>query len=62
VLNAPGDPELPGLEGLDNRTAVQQVDSERALAEALPRTDILVVTDFRTDLLSRCWPAEHRIR
>ncbi len=62
VLNAPGDPALPGLEALENRAEVRQVDSESALVDALPRTDILVVTDFRTDLLSRCWPAEHRIR
>lgn len=62
VLTAPDESALPGLEDLGGRARVRYARDEAALAEALPDTDILLVTDFRTDMLRKVWPAEHRIR
>jgi phosphoglycerate dehydrogenase-like enzyme len=62
VLVAPDETTLPGLDGLPEDVEVQTVSAEADLREALPHADVLVVTDFRTGLLQRCWPAEHRIR
>jgi hypothetical protein len=62
VLTAPDESALPGLEDLGARARVRYARDEAALREALPDTDILLVTDFRTDMLRKVWPAEHRIR
>ncbi|OWL90905.1 D-2-hydroxyacid dehydrogenase [Halopseudomonas aestusnigri] len=62
VLVAPGDAPLPGLDDLPTTVELRTVSSESDLRTHLPQTDVLVVTDFRTDLLERCWPDEHRIR
>ncbi len=62
VLVAPGEPELPGLEALPGDTRVRTVSGEAELRAALPDSDVLVVSDFRSDLLERCWPERHRIR
>lgn len=62
VLVAPGDDTLPGLETLPAEVRVRTVSEESELREALTDIDVLVVTDFRTGLLERCWPDEHRIR
>lgn len=62
VLVAEGDAGLPGLDGLPDGVEVQTVSTESALRAALPEADILVVTDFRTGLLERCWPQQHKLR
>lgn len=62
VLTAPGEDDLPGLEGLGDEASVQHIRSEKEIAAVLPSTDILVVTDFRTGVLRQIWPAENRIR
>ncbi len=62
VLVAPGELPLPGLEPLPDGVELTTVSAETELREQLPNTDILVVTDFRTGLLERCWPAKHRIK
>ena len=62
VLVAPGEAPLPGLDDLPTTVELRTVSSESDLRTHLPQTDVLVVTDFRTDLLERCWPDEHRIR
>ena len=62
VLVAPGEAPLPGLDDLPTTVELRTVSSESDLRRHLPQTDVLVVTDFRTDLLERCWPDEHRIR
>ncbi|GAA6132028.1 D-2-hydroxyacid dehydrogenase [Halopseudomonas sabulinigri] len=62
VLVAPGESPLPGLEALPQGVELTTVSAEAELRERLPNTDILVVTDFRTGLLERCWPAQHRIK
>ncbi|MEH6565211.1 MAG: D-2-hydroxyacid dehydrogenase [Halopseudomonas sp.] len=62
VLVAPGESPLPGLEALPDGVELTTVSAEAELREYLPHTDILVVTDFRTGLLERCWPAQHQIK
>lgn len=62
LLVAPGESPLPGLEPLPNGVEITTVSAEAELREQLPQTDILVVTDFRTGLLERCWPAQHSIK
>jgi len=62
VLVAPGESPLPGLEKLPDAVELTTVSAEAELREHLPQTDILVVTDFRTGLLERCWPAQHNIK
>ncbi|MFN3579325.1 MAG: D-2-hydroxyacid dehydrogenase [Pseudomonas sp.] len=62
VLVAPGEKELPGLDGLPEGVEVQTVSAEADLREALPHADVLVVADFRTGLLERCWPAQPRVK
>lgn len=62
VLVAPGESELAGLDGLPGEVEVQTVSAEADLREALPHADVLVVTDFRTGLLERCWPANPKIK
>lgn len=62
VLVAPGETELPGLSALPDDAQVQTVSAEVELREALPEADVLVVTDFRTGLLERCWPAQPKLK
>lgn len=62
VLVAPGESELPGLDRLPEEVEVQTVSAEADLREALPHADVLVVTDFRSGLLERCWPAKPKLQ
>ncbi|WP_193075838.1 D-2-hydroxyacid dehydrogenase [Pseudomonas sp. FME51] len=62
VLVAPEDGELPGLQTLVESAHIRTLSDEQELRDALPNTDILVVTDFRTGLLERCWPEQHTIQ
>jgi phosphoglycerate dehydrogenase-like enzyme len=62
VLVEPGETPLPGLESLPEGVVLTTVSTAAGLREHLPQADILVVTDFRTDLLERCWPAQHSIK
>lgn len=61
VLVAAGENELPGLGGLPEDVRVETVSDETQLRELLPDADVLVVTDFRTGLLERCWPEKPRL-
>ena len=61
VLVAPGETELPGLSALPDDAQVQTLSAEADLRGALPEADVLVVTDFRTGLLERCWPAQPKL-
>ena len=56
VLLAEDEPDLPGLEALADQAQVRQVRQRAEVSDALADTDILVVTDFRTDLLTEVWP------
>ncbi|MEX0738554.1 MAG: D-2-hydroxyacid dehydrogenase [Pseudohongiella sp.] len=62
VLTAPDEPDLPGLQNLPADTRVEHVRDEKTLRNALENADVLVVTDFRSDLLQRCWPENPAIR
>jgi len=62
VLVAAGENELPGLGGLPGDVRVETVSDEADLRKLLPQADVLVVTDFRTGLLERCWPKQPRLR
>lgn len=62
VLTAPDEDDLPGLEPLAERAEIHYARDEAALERHLPETDVLVVTDFRTEMLERAWPAESPIR
>lgn len=62
VLVAAGENELPGLGGLPEDVRVETVSDETRLRALLPEADVLVVTDFRTGLLERCWPQQPRLR
>ncbi|PAU87587.1 hydroxyacid dehydrogenase [Pseudomonas sp. WN033] len=62
VLMAPEDTELPGLDGLPASVRLRCVHDEDALRQALPEAEVLVVTDFRSGLLERCWPAQNHLR
>ncbi|EKF74134.1 D-isomer specific 2-hydroxyacid dehydrogenase family protein [Alcanivorax hongdengensis A-11-3] len=62
VLLAEDEPALPGLEPLADLARLREVRTRDEIADALPATDILVVTDFRTDLLAELWPTDCPIR
>lgn len=62
VLVAAGEDELPGLGSLPDDIRVETVSDEAQLRQLLPDADVLVVTDFRTGLLERCWPESPRLR
>jgi phosphoglycerate dehydrogenase-like enzyme len=61
VLTAPDEPDLPGLEAIAGEACIDYARDEATLTAGLPETDILVVTDFRTEILRRAWPGEHHI-
>jgi phosphoglycerate dehydrogenase-like enzyme len=62
ILVAEGENELPGLGGLPVDVRVETVSDEAQLRVLLPEADVLVVTDFRTGLLERCWPQNPRLK
>ena len=62
VLTAADENELPGLEQLDREARVRYARDEDSLAALLPETDVLVVTDFRTEMLERVWPEPNPIQ
>ncbi|MCK8517128.1 D-2-hydroxyacid dehydrogenase [Methylonatrum kenyense] len=62
IVTAAGESWPPGLDPLRGQAELMLANDERSLREALPEADILMVTDFRTDLLEDCWPEQHRIR
>ncbi|MFT6431091.1 MAG: phosphoglycerate dehydrogenase-like enzyme [Halopseudomonas sp.] len=62
VLVAAGEEQLPGLSGLPEDVRVETVSDEVQLRKLLPEADVLVVTDFRTGLLERCWPVNPKLR
>lgn len=62
ILTAPDEPDLPGLQDLPEGTRVEHLHDEEALRNALESADVLVVTDFRSDMLARCWPTEPAVR
>ena len=62
ILTGSGEPLPPGLDPLPRRAEVRHADDAESLSEHLPGSDILLVTDFRTDALERAWPHADRLR
>ncbi len=62
VLTAADEGWPPGLEALEGAAELKLCNDRDSLLRHLPEADILLVTDFRTDLLEDVWPREHRIR
>lgn len=56
VLMAEDEPPMPGLERLDSEADIREARHREQLQAALPETDILLVTDFRTEMLGEVWP------
>jgi phosphoglycerate dehydrogenase-like enzyme len=62
VLLAEGEDSLPGLEGLEGQAEIREARYPDEIKAALPETDILLVTDFRVDVLEDVWPADCPIK
>ncbi len=61
VLTAPEEGWPPGLESLESKARLRLADSPDSLQAALPDSDILVVTDFRTTWLRDAWRQARRL-
>ncbi|HET8848286.1 MAG TPA: D-2-hydroxyacid dehydrogenase [Marinobacter sp.] len=62
VLSAPGDAAPPGIEAIKARADVRFASDEQTLRDTLPGTDVMMVTDFRTEALEAAWPAADRLK
>lgn len=62
VLMAEDEPPMPGLEWLADEADIREARQRGELEAALPQTDVLLVTDFRTDMLGEVWPDPCPIR
>ncbi len=61
VLIAPGEPEPPGIEAVRARGEVRVAWDEATLREALPGSQVMMVTDFRTEALEAAWPVADKL-
>lgn len=52
----------PGVQHLQGHGEVRLAHDEASLREALPGSDVLLVTDFRTEALEAAWPAADSLR
>ncbi len=62
VVTAADEDWPPGLDPLRDDAELKLCNDRDSLSRHLPEADILMVTDFRTDLLEDVWPDEHRIQ
>lgn len=62
VLTAPGDPEPLGMDALRTRAEVRFAYDTASLQATLPGTDVLLVTDFRTEALAAAWPKADKLQ
>ncbi len=62
VLTAPGESEPPGMEALKARAEVRLACDEQTLQKTLPGTDVMMVTDFRTEALAAAWGCADRLQ
>ena len=62
VLTAPDEAEPPGMDELRARVEVRFATDETTLRATLPGTDILMVTDFRTEALAAAWPLADKLK
>ncbi|MDX1597601.1 MAG: D-2-hydroxyacid dehydrogenase, partial [Marinobacter sp.] len=62
VLTAPDEQEPPGMDALRARATVRFACDEPTLRDTLPGTDVMMVTDFRTEALEAAWPAADKLQ
>lgn len=62
VLTAEGEEPPPGLAPLQGEARLLHAADDEGLAAALEQADVLLVTDFRTELLARVWPRARRLQ
>lgn len=62
VLAFPGESSPPGLEMLDGLGSVQVATTSGGLEEAVADAEVLLVLDFRADVLRSAWPGARRLR
>ena len=62
VLTAPGEDAPAGIEAVKARAEVRFAWDEQTLRDTLPGTDVMMVTDFRTEALEAAWPAADRLQ
>lgn len=62
VLTAPGEKEPPGMDALRARAEVRFASDEPTLRDTLPGTDVMMVTDFRTEALAAAWPSADKLK
>lgn len=62
VLIAPGEALPPGMEQLAGIASLRQAWDAASLRAALPGTEVLCITDFRTGALHEAWPAADCLR
>jgi phosphoglycerate dehydrogenase-like enzyme len=62
VLTAPGEDAPAGIEAVKAQAEVRFAWDEQTLRDTLPGTDVMMVTDFRTEALEAAWPAADRLQ
>ncbi|XKH00278.1 D-2-hydroxyacid dehydrogenase [Marinobacter nauticus] len=62
VLTAPGEDAPPGIEDVQARAEVRFASDEQTLRDTLPGTDVMMVTDFRTEALEAAWPCADKLQ
>lgn len=62
VLAGEGEDFPPGLDAVAGSAELRLANSRASLEQALPGADILLVTDFRTDMLAQCWHLADRLQ
>lgn len=62
VLTAPGEPEPLGIDAVRARAVVRFAYDTASLEATLPGTDVLLVTDFRTEALAAAWPKADKLQ
>jgi phosphoglycerate dehydrogenase-like enzyme len=62
VLHDSAEGRPPGLNALEAEAELVFAATPAELRTALPQTDVLLVTDFRTALLREAWPLANRLR
>lgn len=62
VLTAPDEPDPPGMDALRSRAEVRLAWDEASLWQTLPGTDVMMVTDFRTEALQAAWHAADQLQ
>ncbi|MEJ2645117.1 MAG: D-2-hydroxyacid dehydrogenase [Gammaproteobacteria bacterium] len=62
TLSTPEDGPPPGLEPLSGHARIVHTSDRRELLAAITDADVLLVTDFRTNLLQEAWPQAKKVQ